>query len=63
MWVHAANDWTDHRDPSEEDREGLKEPHRRKNNINQPDLLKTPPGANPPTKEYTWRESWFQVHM
>jgi hypothetical protein len=43
---------------------GLKElrglhPHRKNNNINQPEL----PGSNPPTKEYTWRHPWLQQHI
>jgi hypothetical protein len=21
------------------------------------------PGTKPPTKEYTWRDSWLQLHM
>jgi hypothetical protein len=21
------------------------------------------PGTKPPTKEYTWREPWLQIHM
>ena len=46
---------------------GLKElkglqPHRRDNNINQPDPPELP-GAKPPTKEYTWRDPWLQPHI
>ena len=37
------------------------EPHR-KNNINQPDLPELP-GTKSPTKEYTWRDPWLQLHM
>jgi hypothetical protein len=36
--------------------------YRKNNNTNQqysPEL----PGTNPPTKEYTWRDSWLQPHM
>jgi len=40
------------------------QPHRKNNNINQPDPFPTElPGTKPPTKEYTWRESWLQLHM
>jgi hypothetical protein len=47
---------------------GMKElkPHRKNNNINQPDThthTHTPlpelPGTKPPTKEYTWRDPWL----
>jgi hypothetical protein len=31
------------------------QPHRKNNNVNQPDPPKLP-GTKPPTKEYTWRE-------
>jgi hypothetical protein len=34
----------------------------RKNNINQPDLPELP-GTKPPTKEYTWKDPWLQLHM
>jgi hypothetical protein len=34
----------------------------RKNNISQPDLPELP-GTKPPTKEYTWRDPWLQLHM
>jgi hypothetical protein len=36
--------------------------HRRNNNMHQrgpPEL----PGTKPPTKEYTWKDSWLQLHM
>jgi hypothetical protein len=40
------------------------QPHRKNNNINQPDppppVL---PGTKPPTREYTWRDPWLQIHM
>ena len=35
---------------------------RRHININQPDLPELP-GTKPPTKEYTWRDPWLQLHM
>ena len=31
-------------------------------NINQPDPPELP-GSKPPTKEYTWRDPWLQLHM
>jgi hypothetical protein len=51
----------------EELEKGLKEQkefatHRKNNNINQPDLPDLP-GTKPPTKEYTWRVPWLQLHM
>jgi hypothetical protein len=36
--------------------------HRTNNNINQPDPPELPE-TNPPTKEYTWRDPWLQLHM
>ena len=51
----------------EELEKGLKElkgfqPHRKNDNINQPDpeLL---PETKSPTKECTWRDPWLQQHM
>jgi hypothetical protein len=38
-------------------------PHRKNNNINQPDPPSELPGTKPPTKEYTWKEPWLQVHI
>jgi hypothetical protein len=32
------------------------------NNINQPDISELP-GTKPPTKTYTWRDPWLQLHM
>jgi hypothetical protein len=63
----TANHRIDHRDPNGRVREGLKElnrfaTHRRNNNINQPD----PPELTEtklPSKEYTWRDPWLQLHM
>jgi len=51
----------------EEFREGLKELRRfvipsEEQQINQPDPLELP-GPKPPTKEYTWRCSWLQLHI
>ena len=55
--------------PMEELKKGLKElkglklqPHRKNNNINQPDPPELP-RTKPPTKEYTWRDPWLQLHM
>jgi hypothetical protein len=36
--------------------------HRKNNNINQPDPPELPE-TKPPTKEYTWRDPWLQLHM
>ena len=46
---------------------GLKElkgfaTHRKNNNINQLDLTELP-GTKPLTKEYTWIDTWVQLHM
>jgi hypothetical protein len=38
------------------------ETHRKNNNINQPDNSELP-GTKPPSKEYTWRDPWLQLHM
>jgi hypothetical protein len=38
------------------------QPHRKNNNTNQPDTSELP-GTKLPTKEYTWRDPWFQFHM
>ena len=55
--------------PMEELKKGLEElkglklqPHRKNNNINQPDPPELP-RTKPPTKEYTWRDPWLQLHM
>jgi hypothetical protein len=37
------------------------QPHRKNNNINQPDPPELP-GTKLPSKEYTWRDSWLQPH-
>jgi hypothetical protein len=54
----------------EELEKGLKEfaTHRQSNNINQsehptPCPLPEHPETKPPTKEYTWRDPWLQLHM
>ena len=54
--------------PIEELEKGLKElkgfaTHRKNNNINQPDTYPDLPGTKPPTKEYTWRDPWLQLHI
>jgi len=36
--------------------------HRTNNNINQPEFPELP-GTKKPTKEYTWRDPWLQLHM
>ena len=36
--------------------------HRRNNNMYQ-SVLPELPGTKPPTKEYTWRDPWLQLHM
>jgi hypothetical protein len=52
----------------EEFEKGLKElrgfvaPQGGSNSVNQPDLQELP-GTGPSTKEYTWRDPWFQPHM
>ena len=38
------------------------QPHRKNNNINQPEPSELP-GTKPSTTEYTWRDFWFQLHM
>jgi hypothetical protein len=38
------------------------QPHRKNNNINQPDSPDLPRNE-PPTKEYTWRDPRLQLHM
>ena len=65
MWMLAVNMSTG---PSMKEKgEGLKElkglqPHRKNNNINQPDPLELP-GTKPLTKEYTRSIPWIQLHM
>jgi hypothetical protein len=46
---------------TEED-EGVCNPRRKNNNVNQADIPELP-GTKPPTKEYTWRDQWLQMHM
>jgi hypothetical protein len=38
------------------------QPHRKNNNINQPNPLELPE-TKPPTKQYTWKDPWLQLHM
>ena len=67
MWVHAANHHTEHGDPSEVVRartEGDEEVcyHTGKTiSTNQTPLEL--PRTKSPTKEYTRRELWLQLHM
>jgi hypothetical protein len=64
----ADNHWTEHRVPNggvrvrTEGAEGVCNPiERTKTSTNQtfPEVS----GAKPPTKEYTWRDPWLQLHM
>jgi hypothetical protein len=53
--------------PKGELENGLKElrgfaTSRKNNNINQP-YPEELPGTKPPTREYTWKDPWFQPHM
>ena len=63
-----ANHWTEHRVPNGGIRErtvgaeGVANPFRKNNNINQPDPPELP-GTKPPTKDYTWRDPWLLLHM
>jgi hypothetical protein len=64
----AAIHWSEHGIPNEGARErtqgaeGVFQPHRRNNNINQP-VPSEFSGTKPPTKEYKWRDPWLQLHM
>ena len=62
----AVNHWTECRVPVEELGEGLKElkgfAAPQEEQQFQPDLSELP-GTKPPTKEYTWRDPWLQLHM
>jgi hypothetical protein len=64
----ADNHWTEHRIPNggalegNEGAEGICSPiecHQARTPTHTPEL----PGAGPPTKEYTWRDPWLQMHM
>jgi hypothetical protein len=63
----AANHWTERGDPNggvrgkTEGAEGVCNPKGRTILINQ--MLPEFPGTKPPTKEYTWRDPWLQLHM
>ena len=53
--------------PMEELEQGLKElkwftTHKKNNNINQLDISDLP-GTKLPSKEFTWRDPWLQLHM
>ena len=39
-----------------------KGPHRKKNNVNQPDTAELP-GTKAPSKAYTWSNPWLQQNM
>ena len=67
LWL-LANHWSDRKVINEGARErsqgaeGAFSSIGRNNNTNQlvpPEL----PGTKPPTKEYTWRDPWLQLHM
>ena len=38
------------------------QPHRRNNDMSHP-VPPELPGTKSPTKEYTWRDPWLQLHM
>jgi hypothetical protein len=70
MWMLAANHWSVHGDPKRgvrertEGTEGVCNPIERTISINQTShALPKLPGTKLPTKEYTWRDPWFQLHM
>jgi hypothetical protein len=66
----AANHWTEHRVPSGEVRERTERAegvcnHIARTIISTSQITPPPelPGTKPPTKEYTWRDPWLQLHM
>jgi hypothetical protein len=68
MQMLAGNHQTEHRDPNggvrrrNEDAEGVCNPIGRKlisTNQTSPEL----PGTKQPTKDYTWKDPWLQLHM
>jgi hypothetical protein len=70
----VASHWTEHRVPNGvpngEVRERTEEAEgvcnftgRMTISTNQSSPLLELPGAKPPTKEYTWRDPWLQLHM
>jgi hypothetical protein len=68
MQMHTANNQTEHGNPMEKLGEGLTKlkgfgPHMKNNNINQSEPTPRAPRTKPPTKEYTWRDPWLQMHM
>jgi hypothetical protein len=64
----SANHWTEHRVPNggvkvlEKMNNGFAT-NRKNNNNNQLDTPPELPGIKPPTKDYTWRNPWLQLHM
>jgi hypothetical protein len=66
MQILTANHWTEHWVPNGGVRERTEEPEgqplRKDNNINKPNTPELP-GTKPPTKEYTWRDPWIQLHI
>jgi hypothetical protein len=71
MWMLTANHRTGGETPREELKKGLKELNGVCNSIERttistnktPPLSPSLPGTKPPTKEYTWRNPWLQLHM
>jgi hypothetical protein len=68
MWMLTDNYLTEHWDPNEGSRGKTEGAEVVSNTVgrttisNQPDLLEFL-GNKPPTKEYTWREPWLQLHI
>jgi len=68
MQMLAANHWTEHGDLNgrvrgrTERAEGVCNPIGR-TAISTNQILPEVPGTKPPTKEYTWRDPWLQLHM
>jgi hypothetical protein len=65
--MYTANHWTESRDLNEEVRARTVGAEGVCNIIGRTTIStnQTPnlPGTKPPTKEYTWRHPWLQLHM
>jgi hypothetical protein len=64
----VANDWTEHRVLNGGVRERTEGAERVYSPIGRTTMLTIQtspefPGTKPPTKEYTWRDPWLQLHM
>jgi hypothetical protein len=71
-WIFSGNHWTEHRVPNGVPNGGIRERIKGAEEVYNPigrkiistnQTLPEFPGIKAPTKEYTWRDPWLQLHM